>query len=62
VNLEMEANSLLEALQGKSPCKANLNDKRGWGSSTGSYTVVVGYKEIQAIPIVPLDPTPWKTI
>jgi hypothetical protein len=60
--LEAEVKILLEALQGKPPCKANLKDKRGWGDSTRKYTTVVGYKAIQEIPNVPLDPTPWKTV
>jgi hypothetical protein len=60
--LEAEAKVLLEELQGKSPCKNSIKDSRGWGDSMGKYTAAAGYKAIQAIPHVPPDPSPWKTI
>jgi hypothetical protein len=52
----------LEKLQGKSPLKASAKDKRGWGTTTRTYSTTIGYKSLQAIPHVPPDPTLWKTI
>jgi hypothetical protein len=46
----------------KVPLQETIKDSRGWGDSTGKYTAAVGYKAIQAIPHVPPDPSPWKTI
>ena len=55
-NLEGEANSLRMLLQGKTPLKAASKDKRGWGSTSGSYSIAKGYKSIQEIPNAPQDP------
>jgi hypothetical protein len=52
----------MESLQGKSLIKARKNDKRGWGSHTGSYTIEVGYKSFTKVPHVPTDPIIWKAI
>eukprot|EP00253_Pinus_taeda_P015500 PITA_15500 len=60
--LEGEASVILDNLQGKSPLKASVKDKRGWGSVTGSYSASEGYKSIMAIPNVPPNPAQWKFI
>jgi hypothetical protein len=60
--LEAEAKILLEVLQGKSPYKACIKDKKGWGDSTGKNSAAAGFRVIQAIPNVPSDPTPWRAL
>ena len=42
--------------------KAIVKDKRGWGSTSGSYTVVEGYKSITTTTNIPPDPTQWRFI
>jgi hypothetical protein len=59
---DIEAKTLLKLLQGKSPMRASVKDKRGWGTVTGTYSAAAGYQSLQAIPHVPPDPTPWRTV
>ena len=61
-NLEGEANTLRKLLQGKTPLKAVSKDKRGWGSTSGSYSAAEGYKSIQEIPNIPQDLDQWKFV
>ena len=49
-NLEIEARSLLDALQGFTPSSAKKKDKRGWGSLSGLYLAAAGYAALLAIP------------
>lgn len=60
--LQSEASLLLDKLQGKSPMSATANDKRGWGSHSGSFSVAEGYKRLIGIPNVPPDPMQWNFI
>lgn len=60
--LHGEANLLLDFLEGKSPLKAPSKDKRGWGSLSGSYSVVEGYESMMSIASIPPKPTQWKFI
>jgi hypothetical protein len=55
--LETEARTLLDSLQGCSPSSARMKEKRGWGSSSGSYSAAAGYVALQAIPWVAPDPS-----
>ena len=61
-NLEGEANSLRKLLQGRPSLKAASKDKRGWGSTSGSYSAADGYNFIQAILNIPQDPAQWKFV
>ena len=61
-DLELEARTLLDALQGRSPTSSKLKDKRGWGSSSGRYSVAAGYAALKAIPWAAPDPSVWKSL
>ena len=52
----------LSLLHGKAPVALNLQDRRGWGSQSGIYTVAEGYRALKAIPNVPTNPEVWKSI
>jgi ribonuclease HI len=41
---------------------ARKKEKRGWGSMSGSYSVVAGYVALQAIPWVAPDPSVWRNL
>ena len=60
--LECEARSLLDALQGLTPISTKKKDKRGRGSSSGLYTAAAGYAALQAIPWAAPDPTVWRNL
>lgn len=51
---------LLTKLKGMSPINIRKQDKRGWGSQTGSYTVAQGYAQLKKIPHVPCYPVTWR--
>ena len=59
-DLEEEAETLTNLLQGKSPIKEGIRDKRGWGNNSGNYSTSEGYKDIQAIPYVAPNPVVWR--
>jgi len=59
-NLEEEGDVLRTFLQGKSPIKNNIKDKRGWGRKTGRYTTGEGYKLMEVIPYAAPNPGVWK--
>ena len=61
-DLEEEASTLLDFLQGKSPFSARSKDKQGWGSGSGKYTAAAGYSAILEFPWVPSNPGPWKAL
>ena len=61
-NLENEARSLLDALQGFTPLSAKKKDKLGWGSSIGHYSAAAGYSSLLAIPWAAPDPTIWRNL
>ena len=50
LELELEAEVLINLLQGKSPLKEDSRDKRGWGHISGRYSASEGYKLFKAIP------------
>ena len=58
--LEAEADTLTNLLQGKYPIKEGTRDKRGWGNNTGNYTSTEGYKNIHAIPYAAPNSVVWK--
>jgi ribonuclease HI/exonuclease III len=60
--LNGEVSIMLELLQGKAPLRAGVNDKRGWGTTTGVYTAAAGYKNVTSTPWVPPNPGPWKAL
>ena len=60
--LEGETRCLIDLLQGKAPLKSQEKYKRGWGFTSGSYSVAEGYRLIKAIPKVPPDPSQWNFV
>ena len=58
-DLEAEAETLTSLLQGKSPTKEGIRDKRGWGSKSGNYSSAEDYKSIHAIPFAAPNPVIW---
>ena len=61
-NLENEARSLLDALQGSTPLSTKKKDHLGWGSSIGHYSAAAGYSSLLAIPWAAPDPTVWRNL
>ena len=60
--LNTEAEALIGLLQGKSPIKEEIKDRRGWGNNSGNYSTSKGYKHIQAIPYAAPNPVAWNFI
>ena len=54
-----EADILLDTLHGMTSISANKKDKRGWGRTSGRYTVAEGYSTLKAVPWAAPNPTSW---
>ena len=61
-DLEEEVTTLTVLLQGKSPFREGIRDRRGWGIKSGNYTASEGYENIQSIPYVTPNPVIWNFV
>jgi ribonuclease HI/exonuclease III len=60
LGLKQDCDTFFTHLKGMAPIHARRQDKRGWGSQSGSYTVALGYAKLLEQPHVPPNPATWK--
>jgi hypothetical protein len=60
LELKLDCDTLFAHLKGMAPIHARRQDKRGWGSQSGCYSVALGYAKLLEQPHVPPNPVTWK--
>jgi hypothetical protein len=57
---KLDCDTLFAHLKGMAPIHARRQEKRGWGSHLGCYSVAQGYTKLLEQPHVPPNPVTWK--